>query len=100
MRALRKVTENRGLQDLGFYGLPYTRDNTQEGSDNVKERIGQAFGNAALLNLFQVVRVKHISVVESDHCMIHTELKKHAHPHPPRRRAFKYENVWQNRWLL
>jgi hypothetical protein len=95
MRAFREVTEDCGLQDLGFSGLPYTWDNRQEGSSNVKARIDRAFGNAALLNMFQVVKVKHISVVQSDHCMIHTELRKHINHRPLGRKAFKYENVWQ-----
>lgn len=95
MRAFREVTEDCGLIDLGFSGLPYTWDNRQEGSANVKARIDQAFGNDGLLNLFQVVEVKHISVVQSDHCMIHTELKKHISHRPLGRRAFKYENIWQ-----
>jgi hypothetical protein len=95
MRAFREVTEDCGLQDLGFSGVPYTWDNRQEGIANVKARIDRAFGNAALLNMFQVVQVKHISVVQSDHCMILTELKKHNTHRPLGRKAFKYENVWQ-----
>ncbi|KAK1661182.1 hypothetical protein QYE76_049341 [Lolium multiflorum] len=95
MRAFREVTEDCGLIDLGFSGLPYTWDNRQEGSANVKERIDRAFGNDGLLNLFQVVKVKHVSVVQSDHCMIQTELKKHVSHRPLGMRAFKYENVWQ-----
>jgi hypothetical protein len=95
MRAFREVTEDCGLQDLGFSRVPYTWDNRQEGIANVKARIDRAFGNAALLNIFQVVQVKHISVVQSDHCMILTELKKRITHCPLGRKAFKYENVLQ-----
>jgi hypothetical protein len=95
MRAFREVTEDCGLQDLDFSGVPYTWDNRQEGISNVKAHIDRAFGNAALLNMFQVVQVKHISVVQSEQRMIHTELKKHINHRPMGRRAFKYENVWQ-----
>jgi hypothetical protein len=92
-RVFREVNEDCDLQDLGFSGLPYTWDNRQEGSANVKARIDRAFGNVALLNMFQVVKVKNISVVLSDHCMVHTELKKHISHRPLGRKAFKYENV-------
>ena len=36
----------------------------------MKSRIDRAFGNEALLQLFQVVSVKHVSMVQSDHCMV------------------------------
>jgi hypothetical protein len=95
MRAFREAVEDCELQDLGFSGLPYTWDNRQEGLANVKARIDRAFGNEALLNLFQVVKVKHVSTVESDHCLIVTELQKYNQQRFAGRRTFRYENVWQ-----
>ena len=61
------------MQDLGFSGLPYTWDNRQDGQANFNAIIDRAFGNEALLNLFQVVKVKHVSTIESDNCMVVTE---------------------------
>ena len=76
MRAFWEVIEDCDLQDLGFSGLPFTWDNKQDGVENVKDPLDRALGNEALRQLFEVVRVKHISMVHSDHYMILTELKK------------------------
>jgi endonuclease/exonuclease/phosphatase family metal-dependent hydrolase len=70
MRAFREAVEDCALQDLGFSGLPFTWDNRQDGRENVKARIDRALGNAALLNQFQVVKVRHFSIVQSDHYMV------------------------------
>jgi hypothetical protein len=96
MRAFREAVEDCELQDLGLSGLPYTWDNRQDGLANVKAKIDRAFGNEALLNLFQVVKVKHVSTVESDHCLIVIELQKCNQQRIAGRRTFHYENVWQN----
>jgi hypothetical protein len=48
MRVFREVIE----WFAGSWFLPYTWDNRQDGTANVKVRIDRVFGNAALLNLF------------------------------------------------
>jgi hypothetical protein len=95
MRAFREAVEDCALQDLCFSGLPFTWDNRQDGHTNVKSRIDRALGNVALLHQFQVVKVKHVSIVHSEHCMVVTELRKHAQFRPTGNRVFRYENVWQ-----
>jgi hypothetical protein len=95
MRAFREAVEDCALQDLGFSGLPFTWDNRQDDRENVKARIDRALGNAALLNQFQVVKVRHVSIVQSDHYMVVTELRKHAQFWPNGHNVFPYENVWQ-----
>jgi hypothetical protein len=44
MRAFRETIEDRDLQDLGFYGQPFTWDNRQDGRANVKARLDRACG--------------------------------------------------------
>jgi hypothetical protein len=63
MRAFREAVEGCALQDLWFSGLPFTWDNRQDGRGDVKARIDRALGNTALLHQFQVVKVKHVSIV-------------------------------------
>ena len=100
MRAFREAIDDCDLQDLGFSGMPDMWDNRQEGLANVKARIDRALGNEGLLNLFQVVQVKHISTLESDHCLIMTELRKHIYHKPAGRRTFRYEDVWQTHGIM
>ncbi|XP_073367900.1 uncharacterized protein [Aegilops tauschii subsp. strangulata] len=59
MRAFRQVTEESGLQDLGWSGVPFTWDNRQEGNNNVKARIDRVFANAEFLTRFEQTRVWH-----------------------------------------
>ena len=54
----------------------------------MKARIDRAFGNEALQLLFRCVNVKHISMVQTDHCLILTELKTHTHHRPEGGRSF------------
>jgi hypothetical protein len=93
MIPLWEVVDDCELIDLGYSGLPYTWDNKQSGATNVKARLDQSFGNQALIQLFPVIKVRHVSIVESDHCMLWTELSQRQAHRPAR--SFKYENVWQ-----
>jgi hypothetical protein len=97
MRAFKEATEDCALLDLGFSGAPYTWDNRQSGASNVKARIDRAFGDITLLHMFPIIKVHHINMVESDHCLLVAELSTHQTPDLRRSaRAFRYENVWQS----
>jgi hypothetical protein len=95
MRNFREAVEDCEHQDLGFSGLHYTWDNRKEGTVNVKARIDRSLGNAALLQQFQVVKVKHVSTIQSDHCLVVTELRNQGNIRPSGGCTFRYENVWQ-----
>ncbi|KAE8804217.1 hypothetical protein D1007_19788 [Hordeum vulgare] len=95
MRAFREVIDDCGLQDLGWCGMEFTWDNAQAGNANVKARLDRAFGNTALLNLFTSITVRHIGVVESDHCFVMVRLQEYADQRTGRARPFRYEDVWQ-----
>lgn len=97
MRAFRDAVDDCSLQDLGWRGIPYTWDNRQAGSANVKARLDRALANDRFLNLFQFTAVKHISSVESDHCFVAAEFRTSmANNWPRAQRSFRYENVWQS----
>jgi hypothetical protein len=96
MRAFRECIEECDLIDVGWSGLPYTWDNRQTDSSNVKARIDRAFGNEALHAMFAVDRVRHVPMVESDHCLLAMQLrKKNEQQSLPSARSFRYENAWQ-----
>jgi hypothetical protein len=45
------------FKDLGFIDLPYTWDNRQEGSHNVKVRLDRDLATDTFLDLFREVKV-------------------------------------------
>lgn len=52
MRGFRECLDYCSFQDLGWRGVPFTWDNRQQGSSNVKARIDRAVANADFLSLF------------------------------------------------
>ncbi|KAE8779887.1 hypothetical protein D1007_47118 [Hordeum vulgare] len=96
MRSFRDVIADCALQEVGWHGIPFTWDNKQQGTRNVKARLDRAFVNQQFLQVFQFPKVKHIVSVESNHCfvlaeLIEVELRSCRAP-----RQFRYENVWQS----
>jgi hypothetical protein len=49
MRNFRQAVDDCCLQDLGWSGTAYIRDNRQAGCNNVKARLDRAFANAQFL---------------------------------------------------
>ncbi|KAE8774310.1 hypothetical protein D1007_53336 [Hordeum vulgare] len=84
------------LQEVGWQGVPFTWDNKQQGTRNVKARLDRAFVNQQFLQVFQFPQVKHIVSVESDHCFVLAELKEVELRSCRAPRQFQYENVWQS----
>jgi hypothetical protein len=97
MRAFREATEDCTLLDLGFSGVPFTWDNMQAAASNVKVKIDRAFRDITLMHKFPVIKVWHINIVESDHCLLVFELNTILSPEFKRSaRKFMYENGWQS----
>ncbi|XP_071680258.1 uncharacterized protein [Lolium perenne] len=97
MRAFREATEDCTLLDLGFSGVPFTWDNMQAVASNVKVKIDRAFRDITLMHKFPVIKVWHINIVESDHCLLVFELNTILSPEFKRSaRKFMYENGWQS----
>lgn len=55
MRVLREVLDFCSFQGLGWRGVPFTWDNKQQGTSNVKARIDRALANASFRTLFGVL---------------------------------------------
>lgn len=95
MEGFWEVVELCGFTDLGYIGLPYTWDNRQPESTNVKVRLDRGFANAEFLNLYQSTRVWHVQTTESDHCCLLLECRRDDGVRSRRKRAFRYENMWR-----
>jgi hypothetical protein len=95
MEGFREEVDVCGFVDLGFIGLPYTWDNQQRDSANIKCRLDRGFANGDFLDLFQSVKVWHVQTAESDHCALVLECLKRQHRRARRRRGFCYENMWR-----
>lgn len=95
MEGFREAVDLCGFVDLGFIGLPYTWDNRQQDSANVKCRLDRGLANGDFLDLFQSVKVWHVQTAESDHCALVVECLKGRHRRTHRRRGFRYENMWR-----
>lgn len=81
------------FKDLGFIGLPYTWDNRQEGSHNVKVRLDRDLATDTFLDLFREVKVWHVQNTLSDHCCLVVECLDHTHRRR-KKKNFWYENMW------
>lgn len=75
MDGFQDVVSACGFYDLGFFGLPYTWDNRQQGVDNIKVCLGRAFANPAFTDLFGNITIYHVQTTESDHCRLVIECK-------------------------
>ncbi|KAE8808833.1 hypothetical protein D1007_14579 [Hordeum vulgare] len=93
----RDVVADCALQELGWQGVPFTWDNKQHGTRNVKARLDRALVNQDFLQLFEFSKVQHISSVESDHYFVFVQLKDTLPSGWSRaERQFIYENVWES----
>jgi hypothetical protein len=98
MEGFQDAVADCGLMDLGFVGLPYTWDNRQAGTRNVKVRLDRAFGDHRFLDMMGDVLVRVLPTVFSDHAGLLIELKgntRAGNPHSKRKTLFRYENMWQ-----
>jgi hypothetical protein len=78
MEAFQEVKADCGFTDLGFRGLPFTWDNKQEGSRNVKARLDRAFGDDQFLNSLGNTSVEHIQLAKSDNCGLLVSVRQHV----------------------
>ena len=94
MDGFRDAVNECGFTDLGFFGLPYTWDNRQQGDQNIKVRFDRALANQAFTDMFRDIKVWHVQTTESDHCCLIIE-RCQSRRRGRRRRSFKYENMWR-----
>jgi hypothetical protein len=94
MSDFRDVLSFCNLHDLGFNGLPWTFNNKQKGKRNVKVRLDRVVACPQWMNLFQDVKVEHLTSPRSDHYPIlvtygSVEMKNHTSM------GCKYELLWE-----
>jgi hypothetical protein len=90
----REVLSYCDLYDLGYSGSPWTFDNKQWGTRNVKVRLDRAVACLRWTDIFPDYLVSHLTSPRSDHCPILIELFKRpaVRLSPPIRR---YEACWE-----
>jgi hypothetical protein len=95
MEGFRDAIEECKLEDLGFYGVPYTWDNKQQGDKNIKVRLDRALGDDKFQECFDNTIVNHLQCCESDHCALLISVRQSdwidvALTEKP----FRFENAW------
>lgn len=82
----------RGLSDLGFVRGNFTWEKSRRKANWIKERLDWACANRIWCGLFLQAELRVLEVSRSDHLPIYLQLHKHVYK--PKRRHFKFENVW------
>lgn len=67
MEGFRDAIEECNLEDLGYYGLPFTWDNKHQGDRNIKVRLDRALGDDSFMECFDNTIVHNVQCCESDH---------------------------------
>ena len=67
MMDFREVLSHCDLHDLGFVGLPWTYNNNQGGSRNVRVRLDRGVANTDLQLNFPEASITHLTSSRSDH---------------------------------
>ena len=95
MDGLRRIVNHCGFKDLGYCGPDYTWCNMKEGSNRISLRLDKAFTNTKWLGHFKELKVHHLAVSTSDHCL----LAIIDSPPPTRKgkRCFHLEAMWVKR---
>ena len=94
MREFRLIIDDCGFLDLGFVGPSYTWWNKQTGPARVLERLDRGLATADWLLQFPNNQVTHLHAVFSDHRPLWVELKPVGRALRPRRRRFRFEEMW------
>lgn len=93
MLDFREVLSHCDLHDIGFSGLPWTYNNNQEGSKNVRVRLDRGVANSEWIYRFSDTSVTHLSSSQSDHKVL---LSTHGGNRQDRpRKIFRYEIMWE-----
>ena len=94
MREFRHVIDDCGFLDLGFAGPSYTWWNKQSGPAQVLARLDRGLAIVEWLLQFPNSRVTHLHSIFSDHRPLWVELTPAGCALRPRRRRFKFEEMW------
>uniref|UniRef100_A0A5B7BGF4 Endonuclease/exonuclease/phosphatase domain-containing protein n=1 Tax=Davidia involucrata TaxID=16924 RepID=A0A5B7BGF4_DAVIN len=95
MRDFRKVLDDCGFRDLGFYENRFTWCNRRDGEANILERLDRAIATTDWCQRFFRAKVFHLVSSASDHSPIYVSLRPKRN-YLQRRRAnfFHFEPMW------
>ncbi|XP_020706100.1 uncharacterized protein LOC110116742 [Dendrobium catenatum] len=82
---------NNDLHEVKAVGPKFTWCNNKSGSARILEKLDRCLINSLAMNLLQVVLVKHLSRIASNHCPILFEMFKYVEFS---KRDIRYEEVW------
>jgi endonuclease/exonuclease/phosphatase family metal-dependent hydrolase len=94
MLDFQEVLSHCDLYDLGFSGLPWTFDNKQIGTRNVKVRLDHAVASLSWSHWFPDARLQHLVMPRSDHCPVFLEVEKDLSLCSPNQ-IMRYEIMWE-----
>uniref|UniRef100_A0A2N9G189 CCHC-type domain-containing protein n=1 Tax=Fagus sylvatica TaxID=28930 RepID=A0A2N9G189_FAGSY len=97
MAAFRDVLIDCSLQDLGFFGPPFTWSNRRRDNALVRVRLDRGVANAGRLQLFPLMRVNHVVISSSDHLGLLFDMESIANGfggQGRRRRPFRFNHSW------
>jgi hypothetical protein len=95
MEGFRNTIEYCRFMDIGYTGLPYTWNNKQQGSRNIKVRLDRGLRDDVFMEKFDMTHIRHIQTTQSDHCGLLISVNKSewlqdtGGPRP-----FRFENMW------
>jgi hypothetical protein len=75
---LKNLSKTVAVSDLEYTGLPYTWDNRQERSRNVKVQLDRALDDEKVMQRFGKTSVMHVQTTESEHCALLIDIEKQS----------------------
>src|SRR4051812_8475044 len=95
MEGFQDAVDYCRFTDLGFIGTPFTWDNRQQGSSNIKVRLDRGLADDMFMESFDNTVVRHIQTTRSDHCALLLEVGRLEWLGGSiTRRPFRFENMW------
>ncbi|XP_073353532.1 uncharacterized protein [Aegilops tauschii subsp. strangulata] len=95
MAGFRETVDQCNFQDLGYNGIPFTWDNRQEGTANVKVRLDRFLADPAFIQMYLDNSVKHIPSPRLDHCFVSIRSRRAGEEQHRGLRRFMYDEAWQ-----
>jgi hypothetical protein len=99
MMDFREVLSYSDLYDLGFSGLPWTYNNNQRGTRNVRVRLDRGVANSDWMLMWPITNVIHHTSPQSDHKALLVKVRSGSetlHQH----RIFRYQIMWEREETL
>ena len=93
VESFRDALDDCKLEDLGYHGYPYTRNNKRPGDANTKVRLDRAMATREWRDRFPLSKLFHLSPHASDHLLVLLQTKCYAKHGANRGGGFKFEEA-------